>query len=34
MIGSNGMNTSSEKRVKRIIKSTINLYGKGNAVVF
>jgi hypothetical protein len=34
MIGYNGMNTSSEKGVKSRIKTTINLYGKGNEVVF
>jgi hypothetical protein len=34
MIGYNGMSTNSEKGVKRRIKITINLYGKGNEVVF
>jgi hypothetical protein len=34
MVGYNGMSTSSEKGVETRIKIIINLYGKGNEVVF
>jgi len=34
MMGYSGFSPSSQKRVEMIKKITINLYGKGNKVVF